>query len=323
MDAVLRLVAGIALLVGAAEMVVRGGTRVAAHFRVPPLVVGLTVVAVGTSAPELAVGIDAALRGVGTLAVGNVAGTNTANLLLILGLSALIRPMSLHPRAVRVDLPVMVAAAVALIALSWDGSIDRIDGAVLLIGGVVYMAGTVRSERRRPDRSPSELELEVESEAETEGPDGVGRNLAILLTGVVLIVLGADLLVDAAVDVAMDLGVSDAFIGLTVVALGTSAPELVTMLVSTFRGGRDVAIGNILGSSTLNIVVILAVTALVPSDGIDVGEHLLRIDLPVMGLATLACIPVFLNDRRISRLEGALFFGAYVTYLSTLVLTRT
>lgn len=317
-SAIALLLVGIGLLIGGAELVLRSGTRIAERLGIPPLVIGLTIVALGTSAPELAVGIDAALAGAGSLAVGNIAGTNTVNLLLVLGLSAAIRPIDLDDRTLRLDLPVMVVAASGMLLMSWDGRLSRVDGAVLVVAAVVHTVVLVRSTRRQGDA------VRAEFEAEFGGPvEGGGRSMAVelsvLLAGIVIVVVGADLLVGAAEDLARSLGVSDAVIGLTVVAIGTSAPELVTMIVATVRDERDIAIGNILGSSTYNVVAILGLTALVPSGGIEVEERLASVDIPVMVLAALACIPVFVSGRRVSRHEGALFVGSYLLYLGLLV----
>ena len=316
--AVIQLGVGMARLVGGAELVVRAGTRLAERLGVPPLVIGLTIVAVGTSAPELAVGIEAALIDAGSLSVGNIAGTNTVNLLLVLGISAMLRPVVLDDRSIRIDLPVMVVAASAMLLMSLDGRLSRLDGAVLVLGAVVHTVATVRSTRKEGAAVRAEFEQEF-GRAPAAGPRATLVDLAVLGAGIVVIVVGADLLVGAAEDLARRLGVSDAIIGLTVVAIGTSAPELVTMVVSTVHDDRDIAIGNILGSSTYNIVAILGITAMVPSAGVDVEPRLVNIDIPVMLLAALACIPVFLSGRRVTRVEGGLFVGSYLLYLGLLV----
>jgi len=313
---------GLVMLVAGAELLVRGGTRLAALVGVPPILIGLTIVALGTSMPELAVGIDAALQGNGSLAVGNIAGTNTFNILFILGLSALLMPLALEMRTLRIDLPMMIVAAVALVAMAWDGILTQAEGAVLVAAGLGYTVVIVRGAREEGRAIRAEFAREFGVGHGHHAKREVASNFAILVAGMVVIVAGADLLVDGAVGLARMMGVSDAFIGLTVVAVGTSAPELVTTIVSTLRNERDIAVGNLLGSSVYNILIILGVTALIPSSGIAVEPDLIRVDIPVMGAAALICVPTFISGRRISRLEGAIFVAVYIVYLTNLVVTR-
>ncbi|WP_207792136.1 calcium/sodium antiporter [Siccirubricoccus phaeus] len=315
--------AGLLALIAGAELVTRGGSALAARLNVPPILIGLTIVAVGTSMPELAVGIDAALQGNGALAVGNIAGTNTVNLLLILGLSALIRPLALHRRSLRLDLPTMVVAALALLLLAMDGRLSRADGAILIAMGVLYTGAILwtAGQESRAVRTQFQKEYAPPENGRTDGQSALHSGAALIL-GIAVIVVAADWFVDGAVALARLWGVSDAFIGLTVVAIGTSSPELVTTLVSTVRGEREIAIGNLLGSSVYNIVFILGATCVVPAGGLPVDPALMRVDIPVMALVALVCIPVFLSARRVSRTEGALFVGAYGVYLGYLLLTR-
>ncbi len=315
--------AGIAVLIGGAELVVWGGSRLAAQLGVPPLMVGLTVVAIGTSAPELAVGIEASLLGSGSLAVGNIAGTNTFNILFILGLSALFKPLALHLQTLRIDLPVMTAAAILLMVMSWDGVLTRVEGAILVAAAFVYTAAIVYWSRRESRAVRAEFAKEYATSRDGRATRYVVWNLVMLIAGIAVIVVGADWLVNGAVEIARMLGVSDAFIGLTIVAIGTSSPELVTTVVGTLKKERDIAVGNLIGSSVYNILVIMGVTCLVPSSGVLVELELIRVDLPVMTAVALVCVPVFVTGRRITRLEGALFVGTYIAYLTYLVLTRT
>ena len=317
------LLAGLAALVAGAELVVRSGARSAALLGVSPIVIGLTIVAVGTSAPELGVGIQAVLAGSGSLAVGNIAGTNTVNILLILGLSALLHPLKLSVQTVRFGLPVMIVAAIALTQMAWDGLLTRTEGALLVTAALLYTLVIVGVAAGRESRA---VRAEYAKEYRTRGGRGsraVLWALTVLLVGIAIIVVGADWLVDGAVELAQTLGVSDAFIGLTIVAIGTSAPELVTTVVSTLRQERDIAVGNLLGSSVYNIAFILGVACLVAPSGIPVATELVRVDIPVMTLVTLVCVPVFISGHRVNRLEGGLFVAAYFAYLSYLVLTRT
>ena len=316
---VVTVVLGLVLLTAGAELVVRGGSRLATLAGVSPLVVGLTIVAVGTSAPELAIGIDSARQGVGDLALGNIAGTNIVNTLLVLGLIAFLAALPLHPRVPRIDLPVMVGAAALLLVMSLDGHLSVADGIVLLVGGVVYTVGVVRTSRREDPGLGAEFEEMLEGPEQERGPlprtsAVLGKQVVVVIVGLALIVLGADRLVSGAVSIATSLGVSDAFVGLTVVAIGTSAPELVTAIVASVRGERDIAVGNLFGSSVYNVLIILGLTVVASPGGLDVPSDLLRFDLPVMLAVSILCIPVFLTGHKVSRREGAMFLSLYAVY---------
>ena len=308
--------AGLTALIVGAEVMVRGGAALAARLGISPIVVGLTVVSIGTSMPELAVGVVAATDGNGALAVGNIAGTNVVNLLLVLGLSALLLPLVLELRILRFELPVIAGSALLLWLLVLDGTLSRIDGCILAAGAVVYTAAVVRASRREP--GPVQAEF-----AEAFPTGHPARHVVMTVGGIAVIVVGADWLVDAAVGMARDFGVSDALIGLTVVAIGTSAPELVTTVISTLRGQRDIAVGNLLGSSIFNILLILGVTAIVPAHGLVLPASLVRIDIPIMVAVALVCIPIFISGRRVSRVEGGAMVVAYLSYLAFLLSTQT
>ena len=269
-------------------------------------------------------GIEAALLGKGSLAVGNIAGTNTVNILLILGLSAWLLPLPVENRTLRYDLPAMALSAMALVVMAADGVLTRLEGAVLLFGAIVYTAGIIASTRRARPSEKAEFAREF-SRAPTDdgGLFGVLWSTLLLILSIAIVVIGADWLVRGASDLARVIGVSDAFIGLTIVAIGTSSPELVTTVISTLRNERDIAIGNLIGSSAYNILVILGIPALVPSGGIAVEQPLILIDIPISGLVALACIPIFLSSRMVSRIEGASFVCAYFLYLIYLVLLRS
>jgi cation:H+ antiporter len=319
MPSALLIAAGLAALLAGAELLVRGAAALAARLGVRPIVVGLTVVAIGTSLPELAIGIDAVHQGSPGLAVGNIVGTNLVNILFVLGLSALIRPIAFDRRTLRFDLPAMTAASLALLVLALDGRLDRVDGLILAAGGLAYMVGIVRAGRR-------EAEEETAPAAPAPGGDdppgraAAASQLTLLVAGIGLVLLGAELLVDGATDVARSLDVSDATIGLTVVAIGTSAPELVTTLTATVRGNRDIAIGNVLGSSVYNIALILAVTVLSAPAAIAVPHAVIAADLLALAAVALITVPVLLTGHRLSRAEGGAFVAAYLAYLAWLIL---
>ncbi|NED65310.1 calcium/sodium antiporter, partial [Streptomyces sp. SID10244] len=268
------VVVGLAALIVGAEGLVRGGSAIAARLGISPMLVGVTVVSIGTSLPELAVGIDAAVHDAGPLAVGNIAGTNIVNILLILGLSAAMVPLTLRRQTIRLDLPVMVVSALLLWALAANGSMSRLDGTILLVLAIAYTITVVRAEISGDDAPLPEV-LDT-----APAPDRIGWRIVQLVGGMAVVIVGAEWLVTGAVDVAGDLGVSEAVIGLTVVAIGTSAPELATTIMSTIRGERDLAIGNLIGSSIYNVTFILGATSLFRP--LEVTDELIRIDLPLM-----------------------------------------
>ena len=303
----LLLVAGLAILTGGAHALVKGGASLALRLGLTPLVVGLTVMAYGTSSPEAVVSTQAALRGNPAIAVGNVVGSNICNLALILGLCALLRPMSASSGIIRREVPIMVAVSAAAVLVLIDGRLQRWEGVVLLLGLVIYTWTTVVQARRGQDAT-----AEAEYAAEL-GPKPATLPVALLLTvaGLGLLVLGSDLFVRGAVSIATALGMSQLVIGLTVVAVGTSLPEFATSLVAVLKGETDVAIGNVVGSNIFNVLGILGLTAtLAPS---DVGG-LAKVDLTVFAVLTLLFLPLVRSGGRISRGEGAFLLGGYIAY---------
>jgi len=316
MSSALLIVAGLAGLLIGADLLVRGGAALASHLGVTPIVVGLTVVALGTSLPELAIGIDAVRQGSPGLAVGNIVGTNLVNILFILGLSALIRPLAFERRTLRFDLPAMTAACLALWLLALDGGLSRVDGTVLCLGGVAYTAGVIWTSRQETTAAREDYG----SRSERSSPRGLLLRALALLGGIGLVLVGAELLVDGSTEVARSLEVSEAMIGLTVIAIGTSAPELVTTLTSTVRGDRDIAVGNLLGSTVYNIALILGITVLASPAELQVPSEVIAADLLVLAVVALVTVPVLLTGHRISRLEGGAFVAAYLGYLAWLTL---
>jgi cation:H+ antiporter len=314
----LLLVVGLVALVGGAEVLVRGASSLAVRTGLSPVVVGLTVVAFGTSTPELAVSLGAARRDQAGIALGNVVGSNIANVLLVLGVSALVGgSLIVAQKIVRIDVPLMIAASLVVLLLAADGRLGRPEGGLLLAGIVVYTVWTVRA-ARRSDEAEVDAEYDAEFGAPTQGPWWV--DTLRVLGGVALLVVGAGWLVDGASDIARSFGVSDLVIGLTIVAIGTSAPELATSVVAALRGERDIAVGNVVGSNLFNLLMVLGATAVLAPGGLPVSSDARTLDLPVMAAVAVACLPVFASGHRLTRWEGGVFVAYYAAYLAFIVL---
>jgi cation:H+ antiporter len=314
------LVAGLVLLIWGAELLVRGASRIATAAGISPLVVGLTVVAFGTSSPELAVSVMSSFKGQADLAVGNVVGSNIFNVLVILGLSALIVPLIVAQQLVRFDVPVMIGVSFLLFALGYDGRIGRLDGIILFSGAIAYTVFLIRQSRREKN-----AEVEAEYAKEFGGADTGNwfKNTGLILVGLAGLMLGSKWLVDSAVAIAESFGVSELIIGLTIVAAGTSMPEVATSIVAALRGERDIAVGNAVGSNLFNILSVVGLSAIVAPSGIAISAAALRFDIPVMIAVAVACFPVFFVGYRITRGNGVAFLGFYVVYVVYLIFTAT
>ena len=311
-------VAGLVFLIGGAEALVKGASRLSAGFGISPLVIGLTVVAFGTSSPELAVSINAALSGQTSIAVGNVVGSNIFNVLLILGLSALIVPLVVSQQLVRFDVPLMIALSVIVLFFSLDGNFSRTEGLMLVTGLAIYVCFLIYKSRKEN----IEVKDEYAKEFGTEGRANNSwiKNIVFVFSGLVLLVLGSRWIVDGAVSFAQYIGVSELVIGLTIVAVGTSLPEVVTSVIAAIRGERDIAVGNVVGSNLFNLMGVLGVASIVAPTGIEVSTAVTRFDIPVMIAVAFACLPIFFTGGVISRQEGALLLGYYVAYTLYLIL---
>jgi cation:H+ antiporter len=316
-----QLAAGVLLLIGGAEMLVRGASRLALRFGVPPLVIGLTVVAFGTSSPELAVCLQASAGGRADIALGNVIGSNIFNILLILGASAAVAPLVVARQLLRLDVPVMIAASAVAWLVALDGRVSRFDGAILFSGMIGYILVLIRLTRR--DAHPLRGEYADAVAAAAVARSQPAYNVLLVLAGLASLVIGSRLLVGAAVLIAQALGVSELIIGVTIVAMGTSLPELATSVLAAARGERDIAVGNVVGSNILNVLGILGLAAAISPVGIAVAPAALSFDIPVMTAVALACLPVFAYGHRIARWEGLLFLGYYLAYTSYLLLAAT
>ncbi len=315
---VVLFVVGLVLLVAGASLLVRGASRLALSLGVSPLVVGLTIVAFGTSSPELAVSVGAALEDRVDIAVGNVVGSNIFNVLFILGLSALIAPLVVHTQLIRQEVPVMIGASLLLLALGLDGALSFADAALLLGLLLAYTAFLIVQSRRQTQADAEEYAEALEPRSQWDRHWAV--QIALVVGGLALLVIGSDWLVTAAVAFARALGVSDLVIGLTIVAAGTSMPEVATSIVAAIKGERDIAVGNVVGSNTFNILGVLGLTGVVAGDGMPLAPAVLNFDLWVMLVVAFACLPVFLTGREIARWEGGVFIGYYVAYTAYLIL---
>jgi cation:H+ antiporter len=318
----LGFIIGLVALVAGAELLVRGASKLALSFGISPLVVGLTVVAFGTSAPEMAVSVQSAWSGQVDIALGNVVGSNIFNVLFILGLSALIVPLVVHQQIIRQEVPVMIGASLLLWAMAADGGINRWEGLLLASLIVGYTFVIIRQSRRETAAIKAEYEEAFDGGA-TGWDAHWGVQLLLILAGLALLVLGSSWLVEAAVAFAQYLGVSELIIGLTIVAAGTSLPEVATSIMAAIRGERDIAVGNVVGSNIFNILSVLGISASVAPSDLVVAPAMLAFDLPIMVAVAVVCLPVFFNGSCITRWEGALFLALYGAYTLYLILHAT
>jgi len=308
------VLSGFALLIAGGEVMVRGAVAIAGHLNVPPIVIGLTIVAIGTSAPELSVSIDAVLRGAPDIATGNVVGSNLSNILLVLGIAALIKPIKVVPQLIRRDGMMMVASAALLTAMAQTGSIGLITGIFMLATYVGYLGFCYWAEQVKAD-SGQELAM-----AELEEHSGVPQKLifsvGMFLIGLAGVIWGANLLVQGAVTLARDFGMSEAVIALSIVAIGTSLPELAVSVIAAFKGRSDVAVGNIIGSNISNVLLILGTTSIIAP--IDFVAQIARFDSWFMLVTTILLIPILVTGRGICRTEAVVFLSIYVLYIFAL-----
>ena len=311
-------IAGLIALVVGAELLVRGASRLALSLGISPLVVGLTIVAFGTSAPEIAVSVSAALEGRTDIAIGNVVGSNIFNVLFILGLSALITPLVVNAQIIRQEVPIMIGASLLLLAFGLDGRIGMMDAIILFALLVVYTVFLVVQSRRETRATQDEYETEMEPKSQWDAH--WAAQLALIAVGLVFLVLGSNWLVEAATSFAKAMGVSDLVIALTIVSAGTSMPEVATSIMAAVRKQRDIAVGNVIGSNTFNILGCLGLSGMVAPEGLGMAPALMAFDIWIMLAVALACLPVFMTGREIARWEGAVFLGYYAAYTTYLIL---
>lgn len=310
--------AGLLILILGADLLVRGASRLAAAFGVSPLAVGLTVVAIGTASPEIAVSLHAAASGQGDLMLGNVLGSNIFNILFILGITALVAPIVIAEQLIRQDALIMLGISLLVFAFALDGSFGHLDGAVLIIGLIVYTIFALRQSRRESRAVQREYAQEFAAK-EPRTARNIIVNLLFISVGLGLLVQGSDWLVNSATQIASALGVSELIIGLTIVAAGTSLPEVATSVIAAFKGESDIAVGNAVGSNIFNLLGVLGIGSIVAPDGIAVTGRALAFDFPAMVFVAMATLPVFYIDSHISRLEGGLLFAYFLLYMTYIV----
>lgn len=311
-------IAGLAALIGGAELFLKGVDHFGIKWRVSPLIMGLTVVAFATGAPELAVSIQAATSGNTDLVLGNIIGSNIANILLILGISAMIKPLAVKLRVVQIDVPIVIAASVLLFIIAFDGELTKLDGVWLLLGLVAYSIFTFFQIKKERRENVHETDMEEEESKLLTGWKFYAKNIGFLIIGMGLIIQGSDWMVQSAVEIATILGLSELVIGLTIVSIGTSLPEVATSIATIRKGNADMAVANVMGSNLYNILLTLGLTVVIAPNILTVSPAALALNLPFMVAVSIACIPIFIAGFDITKLDGFIFlfyYGSYLTYL--------
>ena len=319
---IVQLIAGLILLILGAEGLVKGASRIATSMGITPLVIGLTVVSFGTSSPELAVSLVSSLSGNPEIALGNVVGSNIFNVLFILGISSLIVPLVVHQQLIRIDVPILIGISGLTWLLASDGQFQRWEGILFILMGAAYTWMLVRLSKKEKDKVVQEEYEEAFGEEKTVPlTRKTWVSVLFVLGGLVLLVLGSRWLVNSAVEIAQQFGISDLVIGLTIIAAGTSLPEVATSVIAAIRGERDIAVGNVIGSNIFNLLIILGFAAVVGEGGLSVPESAIAFDLPVMTIVAIACLPVFFTGKKLDRWEGLIFVGYYIAYTIYLILS--
>lgn len=324
---ILLFIVGCALLIAGAEMLVNHASFLALAFGISPLVIGLTIVAYGTSAPELVVSVQSSYSGQGDLAVGNLVGSNIANVLLILGVSSVVTPLVVSRKIIRLEVPLLIGISIATMAMAWNGSIGRLEGSILFLGALLYTGFIIYQSRREEseDARIAALDLDAPPAIALERPrtGQIVIRLVWIIVSFAMLVVGSRSLVYSASAIARSLGFSELIIGLTIVAVGTSLPELATSVMASIKGEKDIAIGNVIGSNIFNILFVMGVCSMVAPEGLPIALPALRFDIPVMVAVAIACLPIFFTGGIVDRWEGLLFLGYYLAYTSYLVFNAT
>lgn len=321
MSGLLMFALGLIALVLGAEALVRGASKLALSFGISPLVVGLTVVAFGTSAPETTVSVSAVLSGQTDIAVGNVVGSNIFNVLFILGIAALVIPLSVNAQVIRQEVPMMIGASALLLVFILDQRVSFFESAFLFALLIAYTVYLISQSRRQSATVQAEYASEIKPSAKTAWDGKLPVQIALVIVGLALLILGSRWLVAAAIGFARDLGVSELVIGLTIVAAGTSLPEVAASVSAAIKGERDIAVGNVIGSNIFNILGCVGAAGLASGfEGLAIGPAVVTFDIWVMLAVALACLPIFISGREIARWEGGLFLGYYVAYAGYVIL---
>lgn len=313
---ILFLIIGLVVLVVGAEALVRGASRLALGLGVPALIVGLTIVAFGTSAPELTVSVYSAYNGIADVAIGNVVGSNIFNVLFILGISAMIVPLSVSSQLVKLDVPLMIASSLLMYLMAQNGVISRGNGMILFAMVVSYTTYLIFQAKKGRN-----IVVDIDIPEDANQKFSVLRCLAFIAVGVAGLILGSKMLIDGAVAIARYFEISELVIGLTIIAAGTSLPEVATSIMAAIRGERDIAVGNVVGSNIFNILSVVGLSAIVVPGGIPVNQAALSFDIPIMVAVAVACLPIFFTGASITRWEGTLLFGYYLVYTTFIVFT--
>lgn len=316
---IILFIAGFVLLIAGAEFLVRGASKIATYAGLSKLVIGLTVVAYGTSFPELVVSSIGSITGQTDIAVGSVVGSNIFNILCVLGISAIILPLYISRDLIRLDVPIMIFVSVIMLLFSIDGVISRFESIFLLTLGFVYtwwVIKTGKKESKHEDFNSGEKKILMEKKWKS-----LSSSIFYVLIGLGLLIIGSRWLVNGAAYIARSMGVSELIVALVLVAAGTSLPEAATSIIAAIRKERDIAVGNLIGSNIFNIIFVLGFSGIVATDTIKISSAALKFDIPVMVAVSFACLPVFFTGERIARWEGAIFVGYYLAYTLYLVLT--
>lgn len=315
-----KLFLAVVVMVIGAELLVRGASRLASMFGVSHLVIGLTIVAFGTSAPEFIVSIKGTLTNHSDLVVGNCIGSNIFNLLFIIGACAIVSPLVVTKQLIRLDVPIMIGGHLLFLLLSFDSKIGPYDGLLLLISFAVYYWFVICKSLQENSSINDHNRNGFSNGKSRHSLGAILNQIGFITIGLILCIFGAEWVVDSAVILARILGISELVIGLTIVSIGTSLPEVVTSIVATIRGKRDIAIGNVVGSSIFNILGVIGFASLIAPKGITVAPSILRFDLPIAIAASIACLPIFFSDYTITRWEGFLFLFYYAAYICYILL---
>lgn len=314
------LVLGLGFLTWGAEWLVKGSSKLARAIGISPLAIGLTIVAYGTSTPELIVNIKSALAGQHDIALGNVVGSNIFNVLFILGACALILPLNVNSKLIRLDVPIMIGTSLLLLFFSLDHQLSHAEGLIFLTGIVLYTWFCFSYSKKESAAIKEEFNKEYGGDvAASRKTTTLLKDLFFIAAGLALLVVGAKWLINSSIEIARHFGISELVISLTIVAAGTSLPEVATSIIATIKGERDIAIGNVVGSNIYNILAILGVTALIPKEGMPINPASIALDIPFMVFVAVICFPMFRSGSTISRKEGFIFLSLYVAYTYYLI----